>query len=314
MKIGVIGTGYWGKKHVQEFLNLGNDVIIADSLEKNRKFCKKNFNVTTFENYYKLLADPSISSVSICTPNETHKKIAIDALKYKKNILVEKPLALSTSDINEILNLAKKENKIVMTGHVFRFNSAIKKIKELVTNNEIGDVFLVELTWSEFYPLIGENSLIGKNILYDQGIHPIDIVDYIFSPILEKLNLFTSGFRMDDSEYSIFNFKFKNNSKMKDTLVTIKLSWITPIRKRELIIVGSEKTIIADCTSQDIQIIDNINKSSFNIPIEKNDPLHDELKFFLECSKQPNLLQLPYPMGKIGEKIVKIIESTINLN
>ena len=86
MKVGVIGIGYWGKKHVDEYIQLGHDVTICDNDEQNILECKKLFEVVEVKNFEDILNDDTIKNLSICTPNETHFQIAKKCLDFGKNI------------------------------------------------------------------------------------------------------------------------------------------------------------------------------------------------------------------------------------
>lgn len=308
MKVGVIGAGYWGKKHVEEYTKLGHDVFVSDLLKENRNFCEMNYGSKTFDDYNKILQDEEISAVSICTPDSTHKKIAIEALENKKNILVEKPLSTSLNDIDEILQKAKDCQKLVMCGHIFRFNNALKKIKEIIQASKLGKIFVVELSWTDHYPILGVNSLLEKDILIDQGIHPVDIVDYLFESSPSNITCFGSSFRIEKMEHVTLNYKLEDHDNNQLPLVNIKLSWITPIRNRSLIVVGSEKTAIVDCVFQKIQLIKNSTKQSNELIIEPNNTLKDELDFFVKCRNNPNILKPSYPSGEIARNVIETLD------
>jgi len=311
MKVGVIGAGYWGKKHVEEYTKLGHDVFVSDLLKENRNFCEMNYSSKTFDDYNKILQDEEISSVSICTPDSTHKKIAIEALENKKNILVEKPLSTSLNDIDEILQKAKDCKKLVMCGHIFRFNNALKKVKEIIQASKLGKIFVIELCWTDHYPILGVNSLLEKDILFDQGVHPIDIVDFIFNKKPSKISCMGSGIRIKNPEYVLIKYHLDNGTN-ELPIVTIKLSWITPFRRREMKIMGSEKSLVIDYTNQKITLVENATKKSQEIFVEPNNALKDELEYFVNCCNDNKIIQSPYPNGAIGKRIVEILEKAHN--
>jgi UDP-N-acetylglucosamine 3-dehydrogenase len=301
LKIGIIGAGYWGKKHIDEYVKLGHEVHVADISKENRDFCKLNFNAYTYENYNEILNNDEIKLVSICTPNSTHKKIAITSLEKHKDIFVEKPLSLLVKDVDDIFECSKKMNQIVMNGHIFRFNNALKRIKEIITNDELGKIYVINLKWLEYYPILE-----GKDILFDQGVHPVDIVDFLFDSNVTKINCFNSSFRTQNMEHTILTYKIKTNNS--HPLVNIELSWITPIRNRSLTIIGSEKTVIVDCVSQKIQLIENSSKTTYDVNVEPNNTLKDELDFFIKCSKNYTILEKPMPSIEVARNIIDILE------
>ena len=103
IKVGVIGAGYWGKKHVDEYTQLGHKVVVSDLRNENLEFCKLNFGAEIVADYNDILDDIEIEYVSICVPNSLHHKIALETLNKNKNILLEKPIALNSKDANEII-------------------------------------------------------------------------------------------------------------------------------------------------------------------------------------------------------------------
>ena len=303
MKIGIIGAGYWGKKHIDEYVKLGHEVHVADLSKENRSFCRLNFDAFTYDDYNEILNNSEIKVVSICTPNSTHKEIAINSLEKHKDILVEKPLSLTLKDANDIFECSKRTGQIVLVGHIFRFNNALKKIKEIIKNNKLGKIYAVNLKWLEHYPIIE-----GKDILFDQGIHPVDIVDFLFDSEPFNISCVNSSFRTDTMEHTILTYKIKTDRS--PSLVNVELSWITPTRSRNLTIIGSEKTAVVDCVIQKIQLIENSSKTTHDVDIEPNNTLKDELDFFIKCSENHTLLQKPMPSIEVAKKIVDLLEKS----
>src|SRR3989344_3940588 len=183
MKIAVVGAGYWGKKHVEELTKLNEDVIVVDIDPKNRKYCKERFNVKVFDNHKKILKDKDLKAVIICTPNATHYRICRDFLISGKHVLVEKPLATKKEHINALISLAKDNKVSLSVGHLFRFNNSINKVKEMVREGYLGDIYIVKMKWinnefeyqQDFYKRIGD-----RDVIDDLVLHPFDILNFIF--------------------------------------------------------------------------------------------------------------------------------------
>ena len=98
MKVAVIGIGYWGKKHVEEYDQLGHDVVICDNDEKNISECKEKFPFAIVKTFEQLLGDTEIEAISICTPNETHFRIAKKCMESNKHVFLEKPIVTNLED------------------------------------------------------------------------------------------------------------------------------------------------------------------------------------------------------------------------
>src|SRR3989344_6559101 len=112
MKIGVIGVGYWGRKHVEEYKNLGiNEITVVDPMEKNTEFCRTKYGATESNNIDSIIKDIDIEAVSICTPNNTHFEICKKMLLAGKNVLLEKPMTLNFTDASDLIDLSEKTKK-----------------------------------------------------------------------------------------------------------------------------------------------------------------------------------------------------------
>lgn len=303
MKVGVIGAGYWGKKHVDEYSKLGHEVIVSDLSEQSLEFCKLNYNSQGTINYNDILNDQEINCISICTPTSSHYKIAMDALNANKNILLEKPIAENLDQASELIQNANNKKLILLIGHIFRFNNSIRKIKDLIQKQILGEIYSVNLQWSNFQPVFPD-----RDIIYDLGVHPIDILDDIFELEPYDLSCKAASYRQKKFEIAHINYNLKKNQE-KPILVSIELSWLNPIRARNLIITGSVKTAEIDCVRQKINLIHNSSASVEEIQVESNNTLKDELEFFLESSKNKKSILPPFPNGEIGKRILAVVEN-----
>jgi len=303
MIVGVIGTGYWGKKHVDEYSQLGHEVIVSDLSKENLDFCELNFGAKSVKDYHEILNDDEIRMISICTPNSTHYKFGTEAIKAGKNVLLEKPIAVSVNEATELINLASEKNLVLLTGHIFRFNNAITKIKELIRHKELGRIFTINVSWTNLEPLFPD-----RDILFDLGVHPLDILDYIFEQKPSGIYCTGEGFRQNNPEFAIINYHLSDSFGGKAVFVNVILSWLTPIRSRRITIVGGEKTAIVDCVLQKIELINNKSGVSEQIPIVPNNTIRDELQYFLDKSSKKEPIDDSKPSGIVGKRIVEQIE------
>ena len=303
MKVGVIGVGYWGKKHVDEYSNLGHEVFVSDLSQENMNFCKANFGANPVNDYTEILKNDEIKCVSICTPNATHYKFATEALKAGKNVLLEKPIATNIEDAKKIISLAHEQNLTLLVGHIFRFSNVINKVKELLESKKLGTIYTIKMSWTNYEPIFHD-----RDILFDLGVHPLDIIDNLFQCTPSKLYCTGEGFRQKNPEYAIINYHFNNSVDNRDIFVNIELSWLNPIRNRKIILVGSEKTAIVDCVPQSISIINNKSGVTESIAVTPNNTIQDELQYFLEKSNLNQKISSPAPSGEIAKKILEIIE------
>jgi UDP-N-acetylglucosamine 3-dehydrogenase len=299
MKVGVIGAGYWGKKHVAEYLAIpGTEVVVSDLLPENRKACEEKFKVKTVADYHEILKDRKILAVSICTPNETHYEICKEALKKGKHVLLEKPMTLSSKEAVKLVSLAEKKGRLLAVGHIFRFNNGVAKAREMVATGDLGEVYLVELTWTNLEPIFP-----GRDILFDLAPHPFDIVNNVFGRNPDWVFCIGSTCRKEAGEEAAFV-----HAKIGKTLVNLNLSWVTPKKVRRLAIVGSKKSIFVDCLSQQIEEYDVATKAAVAVPIVANNTIGDELSQFLSCIEKGTISASD---GKLGAQIVSVIEDSV---
>ena len=112
--------------------------------------------------------------------------------------------------------------------------------------------------------------------------------------------------RQENSEFAIINYRLIT-SENQSIFINIELSWLNPIRKREMVIIGSKKTLQVDCVNQKIFLIDNISKNKKEIPITPNNTIRDELEYFINSSEKNQSISSPYPNGSIAKHILEII-------
>jgi len=295
MKVGVIGAGYWGKKHVEEFFNLGADIIVSDMIEDNLKQCKEKYNAVTTADYWDILNDADVAGVTICTPNSTHYKICKDALNAGKNVLVEKPLAMSVEECKDLIRLAEEKKLVLSVGHIFRFNNAVLKIKAMIDNGEIGDIYIMKLKWTNFERLFED-----RDVIFDLAPHPYDIINFLFNRYPDEVSCVGNAYRRKNEPEAVFI-----NGRLGSTIINLELSWLTPVKDRSMILVGSKKSLFVNLTEQRIQVYEDNQMKDLNII--QNNTISDELANFLECIKDGKISTND---GLSGLYTIKMIEIT----
>jgi len=141
MKIAVVGAGYWGKNLVRNFDALGVLTAICDTRKETlNDFSRKFPNVRTTDSFQSVLDDPSIDAVSIASPAEMHYGMVKRSLVADKHVFVEKPLALHEEEGRELQELAGKQQRILMVGHLLQYHPAVAKLKQLVSDGDLGKV------------------------------------------------------------------------------------------------------------------------------------------------------------------------------
>ena len=171
----LIGFGYWGQKLARNFQNseLFNIISICDNKKKNLKIAKKNYPSINYYNDYKsAIRNNSINLVIISSPTITHFKIAKFALHNSKNVLVEKPLSLSLSQVINLNRIASKKRKMIFVDYPFLFSGTIKFLKKVISSKRYGEIIEIE-SFREQAPIRKDT-----NVIWDLGTHDISILTY----------------------------------------------------------------------------------------------------------------------------------------
>ena len=141
LKVGLIGCGQWGKNLIREFNNLKVLNSICDLNENLLEDYKKKYpNIKTTNDWNTVLNDDTINCVCISLPSELHYSFAKKSLLSGKDVFVEKPITLNINEAEELIEIAKKHNKILMVGHILHYNPAVEKIKEIINEGKIGKI------------------------------------------------------------------------------------------------------------------------------------------------------------------------------
>ena len=275
LKVSVVGVGFWGSNHVRVLRELESVEVraVCDiNLEKAKQVARK-FGVS---NYYQdideMLNKEELDAVNVCTPSISHAEVAVKVLEYGLDVFVEKPLASSPDECLEIIDAAKSNNRFVMTGFIERFNPAVSKAIELLRAGEIGEVIMSHGRRIGWWPQrIGD-----VGVVKDTAIHDIDLTRYIFGQ--EPVSVYARGgslkHRFEDHIQAIMTFEDELR------VAFIEANWLTPRKKREMLITGSEGVISIQFLTQVI----SLEKADVVIePILKwKEPLRIELTHFTE--------------------------------
>ena len=230
MRICLIGYGYWGKNLARVF---GKDLVgICDYDQDNLDKAKELYDVQYFSNKDELYqSDLEYDTVAIATKADTHFELATTFLIAGKNLWLEKPACIKTKDIEYLIKIRK--DKKVFVDHTFVYHPAIQKIKSL----DIG----TPLYYDSHRISLG---LFQKDVdaILDLAIHDLSILDYLYPDlVLDKRSIIKNNHINDKANQSILNLKFTNNFT-----ATINVNWVSPVKKREIILAGSNSSIIFD--------------------------------------------------------------------
>ena len=297
--VGVIGTGYWGKKLVDEFSNIQNISIeaISDLSDDNLKFCVDRFKIKkTLKDYHDLLAMPTITAVAVATPNEMHYQVCKDALEAGKHVLVEKPITLDSKKGWELVKLAEQKGLMLSVGHIFRFNNAIAEAKRLIKQRFLGKLFLVDFTWTNL-----EKPFTDRDVVFDLAPHMFDMMNFMLDAWPVEISAAGSAHRTKVLETVYIHAKFADG-----LLSDATLSWVIPKKTRQVSIIGESRSMFIDAVGQEINVFES--GYTYKLGIERNNTIKDEILHFIDSVGNPMIETKN--SGAIGVKTVELIEAT----
>jgi predicted dehydrogenase len=276
------GCGYWGPNLLRNFSALPDCRVkyVVDQSAERRAFVEKNFPRTVaVESCDRVLKDPEVSAVVIATPAATHFALAKQALDAGKHVFVEKPLATKASEVDELSKYAALSNLVVMAGHTFIYNPAVRYVKQLIDAGDLGDIRYI---YSQRLNLGRIRADIDA--LWNFAPHDISIIQYwLGNP--EPLSVSRQG--MAYMQDGIDDVVFLNLEYPGKIIANIHVSWLDPQKVRKMIIVGSRKMVVYDDIAENkIAIVDK--------GIDKKAILGQNMDF-----DHPRPLQFSYRSGDI---------------
>ena len=245
--IAVVGCGYWGKNLVRNFYELGVLKTICDESEVTLKgLFAKYQGIHCVRNINDVLADPSIEGVVIAAPAAKHYELAKLVLNAGKDVFVEKPLALRLEEGEELADLAKKNNRILMVGHILEYHPAVEKLRELVGSGKLGKINYICSNRLSLGKIRKE-----ENILWSFAQHDISVILSLLNETPDRVSAQGGDYLLggiEDVTLSSLNFP-------SGTKVYIYVSWLHPFKEQRLVIVGSKKMAVLDDTVNENKLV-----------------------------------------------------------
>ncbi len=318
--VALVGCGYWGPNLARNFQSLRDCRLVGlcdRSAERLDHISKMHPGVLATPDFSELIERANPDAVVIATPVASHHKLARASLLAGKHTLVEKPLAASVHECDELVGLAGEMGVVMMTGHTFLYSAVVRKVIEIVKSGEIGEVRHIHARRLNF-------GLFQKdiNVTWDLAPHDISIILSILGEYPLSVNCVgRSNVNRGVEDTSITSLAFSGNR-----LATIQNSWLEPRKVREMTIVGTEGMIVYDdllgrdaVKVYDIRVdcppyYDTFGEFQFayhygdcRIPhIRHEEPLKVECQHFLECIRKS---EQPISSGIDGMKVVQILEA-----
>ena len=286
-----IGCGYWGPNLLRNFSVLPGCTVkyVVDSSAERRGFVEANFpRSRAIESHQTALSDPSVDGIVIATPAASHFSLARQVLEAGKHVFVEKPLATKVAEVDELSKCAIKQNLVVMTGHTFVYNSAVRHVKKLIDSGELGELRYI---YSQRLNLGRIRSDIDA--LWNFAPHDISIIQYWLGDP-EPISIGRQG--MAYMQEGIDDVVFLTLEYPGKVIANIHVSWLDPQKVRKIIIVGSRKMVVYDDIAENKLVI-------YDKGIDRRAILGENMDF-----DKPEGPQFDYRRGDILMPEVKFVE------
>src|SRR6201994_965191 len=318
--VGVVGCGYWGPNLVRNFKGLPNCQLKAmcDVSEARLKHMKSLYpDVEGLTDFDHMLNGVGLDAVVVAAPVSHHYALAKASLLAGKHTLIEKPMASSSEECQELIEIAESKGLVLMVGHPFLYSAPVRKIAEIVQAGDIGEIRYINsrrLNLGLFQKDI--------NVAWDLAPHDISIILHVLGELPLVVNCqgnahVTPG--IEDVTNISLSFQHKR-------FATIQSSWLEPRKIREMTIVGTRRMIVYDDlqTHEKIRIYDtrverpphhdtfadfhySYHYGDSYIPyIKQEEPLKAECQHFLECIEEGTTALTD---GRKGLELVRILEA-----
>lgn len=320
INIGVIGYGYWGPNLVRNFSEIPESTVLhlSDLDEKRLAVAKARYptiNVST--DYREMIRDSRVDAVVIATPVATHFNLAKEILESGRHVLIEKPMTDSSEKAEQLLELGERKRRIVMVDHTFLYSGAVRKIKEIIDRQEMGEIY--------YFDSVRVNLGLFQqdvNVLWDLGAHDISIMHYLLGGMPEQVSALGAWHFKEGAEDIAYLTALYDNS----CIAHFHTNWLAPVKVRMTLIGGSRKMIVYDDneTSEKVKVYDKgvsvesredmyrilvqYRSGDMHAPrLDQTEPLQEECRDFLACISDPS--RKPVSDGQLGLKVVRVLEA-----
>lgn len=246
--VGLLGYGYWGRNIARNIAASaeGELVAVAEPDDRTRGLLGADSGVPYIEkDAREVLSNDEVAAVVIATPVRTHFQLAKDALLSGKHVLVEKPLALSTSEANELVGISGEQNRVLMVGHTFLYSPPVAMLRSLICDGALGEV----------HYLYSQRLNLGRirsdcDAIWNFAPHDVSIMLYVLSEAPVEVS--ARGFSF--LQAGISDVGFASLAFASGRAAHLHVSWIDPRKVRSMTVVGSRRMVVYDDVSVDHKI------------------------------------------------------------
>ena len=318
IRVGVIGYGYWGPNIVRNFQGLSSAqvVTVCDGSPEAQKRAKQAYpGVEVVSDASEVLTSPHIDAVAIITPVWTHFELAKAALQNGKHVFVEKPFTSSSAQAEVLIELAQKRNLKIMVDHTFLFTGAVKKIRQLVDEGELGELY--------YYDSMRVNLGLFQHdvdVIWDLAPHDLSIMDYLIQREPDAIVATGETHLNGHADVAFITVYFPHK-----TIAHINVNWLSPVKIRTTLIGGQKKMVVWNdlVADEKVRVYDkgvqitsgdgirdllvSYRTGDMWAPqLEPMEALHVEMGYFADCVINN---KTPFNDGHAGLRVVRMLEA-----
>src|SRR5262249_8154587 len=247
IRIGVIGYGYWGPNVVRNLRTL-DGCEVAGVADRNpaalTRVAQVYPDLAVTVDPSELLVSPKIDAIAVVTPVSTHYDLAKAALENGKHVFIEKPLAASTQEAEQLVDLAAQKNLTIMVDHTFLFTGAVRKIRELIDDGILGDIYYYDSTRVNLGLFQHDIS-----VIWDLAPHDLSIVDFLIHKKPEAVTATGQAHLNGHVDVAFITLYFPHK-----TIAHINVNWLSPVKVRTTLIGGEKKMLVWNDVEMDEKI------------------------------------------------------------
>ena len=238
--IAVVGYGYWGPNLVRNFSTVDGARVVAvvDQRPERRQVVEQVYpSVRTYADFSDALADPDVDAVAIATPVSTHFELSMAALRAGKHVLVEKPMTSTVAEGEQLVAEAAERGLTLMVDHTFIYTSAVRKIRDLVSGGQLGDLY--------YYDSVRVNLGLFQHdvsVLWDLAVHDLSIMDFLLGQTPTRVA--ATGIAHVDGQP--VNMAYLTCFFEGSLIAHFHVNWLAPVKVRQTLICGSDRMIVFD--------------------------------------------------------------------
>jgi predicted dehydrogenase len=248
VRIAQVGLGYWGPNLARNLVavNGGELTMLCDSNRDSLERVGRQYrHARLVDDFAAVVDSPDVDAVVISTPVGTHFSMARDALQAGKHVMVEKPLATSSAECEELIRIAREQDLRLMVGHVFLYNAAVERVGEYISSGELGEV----------YYAYSQRLNLGQirhdvNAMWNFAPHDLSVLCHWFDA--EPTGVLAHGYSY--IQPGIEDVVFMGLDFPGGVGANVHISWLDPLKVRRMTVVGSEKMVVYDDVSADAKI------------------------------------------------------------